>query len=82
MQLKHSCVMQLKRRCLELEEVAGPKHSAKVRDLLEKERAVQAKVSQIAGLKSQLLQKGSSKQVTPSSHPLHCFSCSGLNPKP
>ncbi len=48
-----SGAVQLNARCKDLEELASPKHSAIVRDLLEKEKAVQAKIAQIANSRGQ-----------------------------
>jgi hypothetical protein len=59
--------VQLNARCADLEGLAGPAHSAIVRELLEKERAVQSRVSQIANSQGQSLQKGATEQVPPSS---------------
>jgi len=56
---------QLKARCGDLEGLAGPGHSAVVHELLEKERALQSRVSQIANSQGQSLQKGATKQVPP-----------------
>jgi hypothetical protein len=58
-------LVQLNARCGALEGLAGPSHSATVRELLEKERAVQARVSQIASSHGQSLQKGATQQVHP-----------------
>lgn len=54
-------IVQLKRLCSELEAVAAPQHSGKVRALLERERGLQAKISQITGSRSQ--QQGASSQA-------------------
>ena len=63
MESRNSLFVQLKARCAELEQAAGPQHSAKVRGLLEKERGLQQKISQIASTKGQLLQQGTDSQV-------------------
>ena len=57
------CRLQLKQLCSELEAVAGPGHSGKVRALLEKERTVQAKAVQLMARKSQYLKEGASPEV-------------------
>ena len=54
--------LQLNARCRDLEGLAGPKHSAIVRDLLSKEKAVQLRISQLAS-KGQSLQPGSDSKV-------------------
>lgn len=55
--------LQLNARCGDLEGLAGPAHATTLRELLEKERIVQARVVQIASSQGQSLQKGATKQV-------------------
>ena len=55
--------MQLNARCKDLEGLAGPKHSAIVRDLLEKEKTVQSKIAQIASSRGQSAQGGGIRRV-------------------
>lgn len=53
----------LNARCGDLEGLAGPAHATTLRELLEKERIVQARVVQIASSQGQSLQKGATKQI-------------------
>ena len=57
-------VLQLNARCKDLEGLAGPKHSAIVRDILEKEKAVQSKIAQIANSRGQSSRAAGSTRVS------------------
>ena len=61
--------MQLNARCKDLESLAGPKHSAIVRDLLEKEKAVQSRIAQLASSRGQSPQASGGRKASHQTSP-------------
>ena len=60
---------RLKELCGEVEQIGGPEVAGTVRQLLEKERGVQAALAQLAARRAQLSGSGASSRVDPYINP-------------